>query len=199
MKHIINYLIVAMTAVTALGAEIKSGETVQGEIATIGAQQAWTFSANAGDVASIRVVKTVGDESNFQPNVKVYDPTGKMVGGSFLPFDVVVRNSGTHTIICDAITGKTTGTYNLSIIIVPASPTTARPSTTDSMNKEGIGTATVISDEAPIQTGTNVIARIKKDAELSVYEVKEEWYRVMPQGWIHGRFVQFHKAPAATK
>ena len=65
---------------------------------------------------------------------------------------------------------------------------------------EELGTATVIMDQAPIQMGTKVIAEAKKGEELVVSEVNGEWYRVIPsQGWIHAKFIQFHKAATAKK
>ncbi|MCX6907206.1 MAG: hypothetical protein NTY01_04095 [Verrucomicrobia bacterium] len=131
MKNAIaQCLCIALTGMTALGEEIKSGETVHGKITAAGEQQIWTFSANAGDVVSIGIVRTSADFF-FTPQARLYDRSGEMIGCSRILYDVDIKRSGMHSIICAQPPnyGKNTGTYNLSIIIIPASPMPAQPST----------------------------------------------------------------------
>jgi hypothetical protein len=105
--------------------QIQDGETVKGNIASVGDQQSWTFSAAKGDVVSIRIVSTTSGKS-FIPEAKIYDPTGKKISPDkcFTSLELTITNTGTYSIICTDNEwggGHDTGTYNLSIITVPVS------------------------------------------------------------------------------
>lgn len=64
---------------------------------------------------------------------------------------------------------------------------------------QDLGGVTVTTDQAPIQKGEKVITRAKKGEELTVCDVKGDWYCVMPsRGWISGKFVQFHDRDTET-
>lgn len=53
--------------------EINCGETLSGEIAVVGQQDTWTFSASAGDRVLLSVMATSG---SLYPYVIVYGPDG---------------------------------------------------------------------------------------------------------------------------
>ena len=57
---------------------------------------------------------------------------------------------------------------------------------------EVIGTATVISDEAAIYNGEEIVSRAKKGDRLDITAVKGDWYGVVPEGgWIHKKYVRY--------
>ena len=57
-----------------------------------------------------------------------------------------------------------------------------------------VGTATVITQSAPIYRGEKVIATARKGDTLTVVQIKGSWYGVGPaRGWIHKKYVEFEK------
>ena len=121
--------IVSLLAVAALFPDlasaqgaIRSGESLVGEILPAGDSDTWTFEATAGDSFLIRVgeLVVIGD---LQPRIRILDPAGHSVGTAKgfndAEFDGRATNSGTYTIVVDAVFAAGTGTYRLHLIKVP--------------------------------------------------------------------------------
>jgi len=77
--------------------QIQDGETVQGNIATPGAQQSWIFIASRGEVLSVRIVSTAKGKT-FIPEAKIYDPIGKKISPErcFTSLELPIANTGTY-------------------------------------------------------------------------------------------------------
>jgi len=124
-----NCLFIVITATTVLGAEIRSGETVQGNIALPGAQQPWTFYAAAGDVLRLQMAK---ETENLRPRMRIYDPSRKVVydtnehdGGNsaLVSVELSITDGGSFTVLCmDGFYTPLTGKFNLSMMRIRSSP-----------------------------------------------------------------------------
>jgi hypothetical protein len=98
---------------------LQSGDTVTGSISPAGDVDTWTFSANKGDAFIVRVGE-ITQVNNFQPYIRVYDPTstlkGSASGGQAAEVADTAAISGTYTVVVSDVYGTTaTGTYRITL------------------------------------------------------------------------------------
>src|SRR5262249_28027951 len=97
----------------------------------VGDLDLWSFTAAAGDGIIVRAGE-VTDDGNFEPNVRLYGPTGALLGSNSgdlaAEVSVTAAASGTFTIVVsDAIRAHSgdslgnTGTYRLHLARSPGS------------------------------------------------------------------------------
>ncbi len=111
------------------GGAIANGGTQSGTI-HLGDLDMWSFSANAGDSIIVRVGE-VTDDGSFHPQIRVYGPTGVLVGSDsqFVASEVAVTvsNTGPYTVVVsdadlNSASGDSlgnTGTYRLHLAVSP--------------------------------------------------------------------------------
>ena len=96
---------------------INCGQTLSGSLSSIGKQDFYTFSANAGDAVTIRVPRTSG---NINPYVELYDSTGIRIAygnaysGNYINLDKALSSGGTYTIIVSDYNNDATGNYKIT-------------------------------------------------------------------------------------
>src|ERR1017187_4874258 len=88
---------------------------------TVGDQQMWSFTANAGDSINLRVGTT-----GFTPVLKLYGPNGALLatdasGSGYYDAAIayVATNSGTFTVVVSSDLLNGTGTYALHLAQIP--------------------------------------------------------------------------------
>lgn len=65
---------------------------------------------------------------------------------------------------------------------------------------EDLGVVRITTDQAPIQMGEKIIARVKQGEELPVCEIKGDWYCVLPsRGWMNAKLLEYRKPAVAKK
>src|SRR5262249_19314220 len=112
------------------GGDLVNGATQPGTIHA-GDVDVWTFSAGAGDAIVVRVGE-VADNGNFEPWIRLFGPTGTLLGTSAgdiaAEITVAAADSGTFTVVVGhgnlAHSGDSlgnTGTYRLHLAVAPRS------------------------------------------------------------------------------
>jgi RHS repeat-associated protein len=110
------------------GGAITSGQTKAGSINHYGDLDVYTFSAAAGNIFQLAVGADV-TSSNYRPEMTVYGPTGAQVAtannaypdtGANITYDVPTGGDGTYTVVVQSDNVGTLGTYDLDLVIVPA-------------------------------------------------------------------------------
>ncbi|OGW16910.1 MAG: hypothetical protein A3G93_08880 [Nitrospinae bacterium RIFCSPLOWO2_12_FULL_45_22] len=89
---------------------ISCGQAVPGPISTPGELDFYTFTANAGDVVMIRLVRTSGPLS---PYMELYDAKGEKLGTGNNRIEKRIETSGTFSIMVSDSSGSRTGGYGL--------------------------------------------------------------------------------------
>ncbi|MCX5885490.1 MAG: RHS repeat protein [Proteobacteria bacterium] len=90
-----------------------------GSISTVGEKDNYTFTATAGDTATIRVAVTSG---SMNPSLELYDSTGTKVAsnysssGNYTSIDKSLTTGGTYTIVVYDYGNDETGDYNLTYL-----------------------------------------------------------------------------------
>ena len=113
----------ARGTIAPAGNVLTNGFTDTGSIASVGANNTWTFTASAGD----RIVLRVGEISqtgNFTPRIRLVNPSAvqqaQASSAMAAEISVVATNTGTFTVIVDDAVGTTaTGTYRLTLAKTP--------------------------------------------------------------------------------
>jgi len=104
MKRLTRVLVItsvlALLLTTSLSGaemgEINCGETLSGEIAVVGQQDNWTFTASAGDRVLLSVMATSGA---LYPYVVVYAPDGSQEAGAYRHINQQMSQTGTYTVV----------------------------------------------------------------------------------------------------
>ncbi len=142
------------------GGAITSGQTKGGTINHYGDLDVYTFSATAGNTFRL----SVGDansNSNYRPQITVYDPNGNQVGASATGFTdtsvgvtytVPGASAGTYTAVVQSDGGSTLGTYDLDLVVTPA---------TQAPDSDG--------DGGPLTSGQTKAGTINHYGDLDVY------------------------------
>jgi YD repeat-containing protein len=95
---------------------ISCGQTLPGSLNIPGEQNFYTFTANAGDAVTIRLIRTSGV---MTPNLELYDSTGQLIGsdlpstGNSAKIDKVFSTRGTYTLVVFDNGNNDIGGYNL--------------------------------------------------------------------------------------
>jgi len=114
------------------------GQTATGSIGTVGQQAFYTFTASAGDFATIRLQKTAGD---MKPSLELYDASGARLEyktnrtGNYCVINRAITTAGTYTIIVSSDRNQETGTYQL--ILPSPTPISCGQPITGSINIAG--------------------------------------------------------------
>jgi len=108
---------------------IAPGETKSGNLASAGQSDSYSFVADAGDTVTI----LMGTTRLLYLNLELQAPDGSVVksvhGGSYCSVMIDAQKltqAGTYLIVCRDYYGTHTGTYGLSLIKNPGSPTSAQ-------------------------------------------------------------------------
>ncbi len=112
------------------GGPLDNEARTEGAIA-LGDLDAWTFSADAGDLVELRAAELSGG-NGFVPRVRVFDSTGHEVGDasgasssstSEARFSFRPSTTNTFTVVVDSSTPEGTGGYRLHLLKLPATVT----------------------------------------------------------------------------
>jgi hypothetical protein len=109
-----------LTSGAGSGGSISYGQTVQGRIASPGAEESWTFNGTAGDTVTISMI---GQGSFDDTYLELYGPGGNLLtddddSGDALSALIgyyVLPQTGTYRIVARAW-GSDTGPYSLSLV-----------------------------------------------------------------------------------
>lgn len=95
------------------------GQTIQRSIGAAGELDAYTFAANAGDVALARMSVTSG---GLDPHLRIYGPDGTMLCEASYPFEgsaeissCALSTNGTYALLVGDYGGTDTGGYNVHL------------------------------------------------------------------------------------
>jgi len=106
------------------GGPMTNGVMHTGTIST-GDLDVWTFSANSGDALVVRIGEIVDSTANFTPWIRLFSPTGKLLGSGFGAaageIAATATNSGTFLVVAgdgnSVLSGS--GTYRLTLAKTP--------------------------------------------------------------------------------
>jgi RHS repeat-associated protein len=110
------------------GGAITSGQTKAGTINHYGDLDVYTFSAVAGNTFQLAVGPDI-TASNYRPDMTVYGPTGAQVAtandgfgdaSANITYSVPTGGDGTYTVVVQSDNATTLGTYDLDLVVVPA-------------------------------------------------------------------------------
>jgi hypothetical protein len=91
-------------------------------VTTLGDEDLWTFTANAGDSILLRCGELSGTAS-YSPSLRLYGPTGAFLTNDANATDSLINyratNSGTFTLMVDSLTANNTGSYRLRFMHIP--------------------------------------------------------------------------------
>lgn len=138
------------------GGALVNGGTGTGTIDT-GDLDQWSFTANAGDNLVVRVGELTQDNPDFDPWIRLYNPSGVLVGSAYsyaaAEIAVTATNSGTYTIIVGD-TGYSspyyisdTGTYQISLIKAPGAFITPPGDEGGNLDNGGTGAGTITTGD----------------------------------------------------
>ena len=101
------------------GGALVNGGNHDGVI-TIGDVDAWTLTADAGDLIELRAGRTSG---GFNPWLRLYDPNGELVDSGYDSTDTELTEratiAGTYTVVVSSFSADYTGNYTLHYLKVP--------------------------------------------------------------------------------
>src|SRR5206468_547260 len=110
-------LFVQRLNVLASAVPIVYGQTTSGVINASAEQDAFTFAGQAGDI--VRVVVSEGGDTNFRPQIELFDAAGNAIGGTWnyvtATLEVTLVTSDTYYILVSDLVGVYTRAYTLSL------------------------------------------------------------------------------------
>src|SRR5206468_6276445 len=110
-------LFVQRLNVLASAVPIVYGQTTSGVINASAEQDAFSFAGQAGDI--VRVVVSEGGDTNFRPQIEVFDAEGNRVGYTWNYYTATVEltltNTGTFYILVGDLAGVYGRAYNLFV------------------------------------------------------------------------------------
>jgi choice-of-anchor C domain-containing protein len=91
-------------------------------VTTLGDEDLWTFTANAGDGIVLRCGELSGTIS-YSPNLRLYGPSGALLATDANASDSLIAyqatNSGKFTLMLDSLSANNTGSYRLRFMHIP--------------------------------------------------------------------------------
>jgi hypothetical protein len=104
---VIAFAVLALTILFSRNAHaqgvIANGGNGDGAVAVAGETDTWTFSAATGDSIVVRIGQVTDNNGNFEPQIRLYDPSNTLLGTSAgdLAAEVAVTagSTGTFTVL----------------------------------------------------------------------------------------------------